>query len=101
MASRLELHGLLLDLLGSCHVYYQPPETVKMVYPAIRYAKSNIRNTYANNVTYLRANRYELTVIDTIPDNPVIDKLLDQPYCFFDRHYTSDNLDHTVLTIYY
>ena len=35
--SRLELHALLVELLGSTNVYYEPPETLKMSYPAIRY----------------------------------------------------------------
>ena len=38
MANRLDLQALLEDLLGSRNVYYQPPESVKMNYPAIVYA---------------------------------------------------------------
>ena len=38
MANRLDLQALLEDLLGSRNVYYQPPESDKMNYPAIVYA---------------------------------------------------------------
>lgn len=101
MASRLELQTLLEELLGSGNVYYQPPESVKMEYPAIVYSKSNIRSTFANDAAYSLLRRYEITVIDRKPDNKVIDKLLRLPYCSYDRPYVSDNLNHDVLTLYY
>ena len=86
MSSRLELQTKLEELLGSRNVYYQPPETVKMEYPAIVYSKKN---------------KYSLIVISKKPDDPVIDKLLEVPYCSYDRSYKSDNLNHDVLTLYY
>lgn len=101
MASRLELHSKLLELLGLNHVYYQPPESLKLEYPAIVYSKSKIETTKANNSTYLKRLRYDITVIDKRPDNPVIDKLMELPYCSYDRSYKSDNLNHDVLTLYY
>lgn len=101
MADRLKLHSLLKELLGSENVYYQPPETIKMNYDAIRYSKKNIRSTYANNAKYSMLDCYELIVISRMPDNPVIKKLLALPYCNYDRHYVADNLNHDVLTIYY
>ena len=47
MGTRIELQSKLEELLGSRQVYYQPPETVKMEYPAIVYSKSNIRTARA------------------------------------------------------
>ena len=79
MASRLELQEKLEELLGSKSVYYQPPESVKMEYPAIRYSKSRIEVKRADNSIYSKNIRYELIVIDRKPDNPVIDKLLELP----------------------
>ena len=38
MGTRLELQNKLEELLGSRHVYFQPPESVKMEYPAIKYS---------------------------------------------------------------
>lgn len=101
MGERVELHSLLQELLGSEYVYYQAPESIKMSYPAIKYSKSAIRSTYANNAKYGMRDCYQLIVIDRLPDNPVIKELLMLPYCSYDRHYVADNLNHDVLTIYY
>ena len=91
----------LEELLGSRNVYYQPPETMKLNYPAIVYSKSNIRSRFANDVAYSLFFRYEIIVIDRVPDNPVIMELLKLPYCSHDRAYKADNLNHDVLTLYY
>lgn len=101
MASRLELHDKLIELFGKENVYYQPPESTKMSYPAIRYSKAKPLDRFANSKRYLKKPRYEIIVIDRKPDNEVINKLLDLPYCTWDRHYVSDNLNHDVLTLYY
>ena len=101
MASRLELHSKLEEILGSKNVYYQPPESKKMQYPAIRYSKKAPDTKHANNSKYFRMNCYEIIVIDLIPDSPIIDKLLELPYSSWDRHYTADGLNHDVITLYY
>ena len=101
MADRLDLQGLLEELLESRNVYYQSPESTKMQYPAIRYSKKNIQSVYANNSKYLMRDCYELIVISRNPDDPVIKRLLALPYCSYDRQYIADNLYHDVLTIYY
>lgn len=101
MADRLELHSLLEELLGSKNVYYKPPESIKMQYDAIRYNKKNIATTYANDSKYSMMDCYEIIVISRRPDHPVIKKLLELPYCSYDRNYVADNLNHDVLTIYY
>lgn len=101
MADRIELQSLLEELLESRNVYYQPPESTKMSYPAIKYSKSDIRSTYANDQKYSMKDCYQLIVIAKLPDHPVIKKLLELPYCSYDRCYVADNLNHDVLTIYY
>ena len=101
MSSRLELQTKLEELLGNENVYYQPPETLVMKYPAIRYSKSRIESKKANDSIYLKNTKYEIIVIDRKPDNQVINKLLELPYCSYDRNYKSDNLNHDVLTLYY
>lgn len=98
---REELHAKLIELLGSPNVYYQAPETLKMSYPAIRYSRQNIDTRHADDIKYLNKIRYELIVISKSPDHPVIEKLLKLPYCAYDRHYASDNLNHDSLTLYY
>lgn len=101
MASRLDLQKELETLLDSRNVYYDPPESVKMVYPAIRYTKSNINTKFANDKTYMHKKQYTITVIDRMPDNAVIDKILGLPMCSWSRHYTADNLHHDVIILYY
>ena len=100
MRNRLELQSKLEELLGSRHVYYQPPESLKMEYPAIRYSKKKIESRFANNTAYSFSRCYEIIVIDRKPDHLVIEKLLTLPYCTYDRHYVADNLNHDVFTIY-
>ena len=101
MGIRLDLQNKLEDFLGSRQVYYQPPETIKMVYPAIVYSKKNIRTTQDNDHEYSKNNSYEIIVIHKRPDNTVIDKILELPYSSYDRSYTAENLNHDVLTIYF
>lgn len=101
MATRLELQDRLEKLLESRHVYYEPPESLKMEYPAIVYSKNNIITVKTNNHIYKKDTRYTVIVIDKRPDNSVIDKLLDMPYCSHDRTYKSENLYHDVFTVYF
>lgn len=99
--TRLNLQAKLEELLCSKHVYYNPPENLKMEYPAIRYSKNDIENTYASNIKYISRDVYDLVVIDKKPDNPVIKKLLELPYSEFDRHYVADGLNHDIIRIFY
>ena len=101
MATRLDLSNKLRELLGSTNVYYQPPASKVMMYPAIKYQRADIDSKYANNTKYINKTRYELIVIDPNPDNPVIEKLLELPCSSYDRHYAVDNLNHDVITLYY
>ena len=98
---RLLLQSELETLMGNKHVYYDPPENLKMEYPAIRYSKSKIDTRHANDKIYKKMTRYELIVISRKPDSEIIDALLELPYSSFDRHYISNNLHHDVLTLYY
>ena len=101
MATRVDLQVKLERILGSRNVYYQPPESVKINYPAIVYSRSDIDINYADDKSYMNTNRYEIIVIDKRPDNDAIGQILMLPHCSFDRHYTADNLHHDVLTLYY
>ena len=81
-------------------MYFQPPASVKMQYPAIVYKRKEIDTRFANNTVYMQASSYEVVLIDKNPDSEFVDKILRLPYCSYDRHYTSDNLNHDVFTIY-
>lgn len=102
MASRLNLHEELCVLLGSRSVYFQPPSSVRMNYPCIKYSLSGIDTKPANDANYNSINRYELTVIDSNPDSDIHVRILNHfQMCRFDRPYVADNLNHFVLTLYY
>ena len=101
MPSRLELQTLLENILGSRNVYFQPPESVKMKYPAIVYGLDNIENSFADDGVYLSKKKYLVTVIDDDPDSPIVDKVASLPTCRFNRHFQSDNLNHDVFILYF
>lgn len=101
MASRLELQTRLEEILGSRNCYFQPPTSLQMSYPAIKYTLSGIDKVSANNAAYIQTRSYEVTVIDANPDSEIPDKVLQLPMCRFNRHYTADNLNHYVFTLYY
>lgn len=101
MANQEKLQAKLEELLGSRNVYYQPPESLRMKYPAIRYSKSTISSKHANNAKYSNFTRYQIIVIDPKPDNEVIDKILELPLSSYSNHYTKDNLNHDVIELYF
>ena len=99
--NHLDLGAKFREILGSGNVYFQPPASVKMQYPAIVYSRSNIDNAHADNSVYKQEYAYEITVIDRNPDSEIVKKVSRLPRCRFNRHYPSDNLNHDVFTIYY
>lgn len=101
MASRLDLDNELRRLLGSNNVYFQPPASLRMAYDAIRYELKDIDNIHASNIVYKHNVAYEITVIYRNPDSDLPFKIAQLPMCSHDRHYTADNLNHDVFTLYY
>lgn len=101
METRLELQTLFENILGSRNVYYQPPESVKMQYPAIVYFRNSIENTHADDSVYSQNISYEIIVIYKDPDSDIPINISKLPMCRFNRRYTSDNLYHDVFTLYY
>ena len=101
MHNRLDLHELLCEVLGSRNVYYSPPATIRMKYPAIVYSRSDIDNKFANDSVYNQSHVYSITVIDDDPDSEIVERMSLIPRCKFDRHFVSDNLNRDTFTIYY
>ena len=101
MASRLKLHEELVEVLGSRYVYFQPPESIKMNYPAIVYERYDMPNRSANNDIYLQAVKYKVTVIDTDPDSEIVQRMAKFKMSRFNRHYVVNGLNHDTFTIYY
>ena len=101
MGNRIDLHKILCEVLGSKNVYFQPPESVKMKYPAIVYSLSRIENRNANNSVYKQNNAYDVILIDSDPENETINRISRLPLCRFDRYYVSNNLNHYAFTLYF
>ena len=101
MHDRQELHEVLCNILGSRNVYFQPPESIKMKYPAIVYSLNDISNKHGDNLPYTQSISYSVTVIDKNPDNKIVVSISKLPFCRFNRHFTYDNLNHYVFTLYY
>lgn len=101
MGKRTDLQDILEATLGSDNVYFQPPETVKMKYPCIVYARSSGRTIFADDIPYRHKKRYTLTLIDKNPDTDILDKLINLPMCTYDRNYKAENLNHDVCNIYF
>lgn len=101
MGSRLELQALLEYILGSRNVYYQPPASLLMEYDAIRYSRSDIDNSFANDSVYMQDIAYDIIVIYEDPDSDLPIKISQLPKCSHVRHYVADNLYHDVFKLYY
>lgn len=101
MATRLDLHEKLCTVLGSRNVYFQPPSSVKLVYPCIVYQLNKHDIRYADNSHYNRFEKYTVTVIDRDPDSDIPESILQLPLCSMNRVYTADNLNHFVFDLYY
>lgn len=101
MAQRLELQALLVDLLGSDNVYFQPPPSLQMSYPCIVYTRDFSLTQFADDKPYLIEKRYQVTVIDRNPDSVIPGKVAKLPKCTFDRFFTADNLNHDVFRLFF
>lgn len=101
MGQRLQLQADLAALLGTAHVYFQPPNNVQMKYPSIVYKLDDIETAFADNAPYRNTKRYQVTVIDPDPDSLVPDKVAQLPLCGFERFFTADNLNHFVYNIFF
>ena len=101
MASRLKLQEELEKILGSENVYYNPPASVKMKYPAIVYSRADIDTRHANNAVYNQKTAYNVTMVDPDPDSEYVKTISILPLCRFSRHYVADNLNHDTFILYY
>lgn len=96
---RIDLQNLLKQFVD--HVYFQPPNKLKLEYPCIVYERDDIANQHADNAPYKSLTRYKVTVIDDNPDSSIVDRIKLLPQCRYNRFYTSDNLNHDVFNLYF
>ena len=101
MSNRADLQALFEDILESPNAYFQPPESKKLEYDCIVYSVSNRDTRHANNNAYKQDIAYQVVVIYRNPDSDLPKKISSLPKCRFSRHYTADNLNHDVFTLYW
>lgn len=101
MSRRLDLHEIFVSILGSRNVYFQPRESIKMVYPAIVYERDDVDVSYADNGVYRQMKRYQVTVIDADPDSATPDKVGALPLCSFSRGFATTGLNHSIYSLYF
>jgi hypothetical protein len=99
MASRSLLQSLLEEITEN--VYFQPPISILMQYPCIRYARDNSKLEHADNRLYKHTKRYQVTVIDRNPDSELPDLVVELPLCSMDRYFVADDLNHYVFTLFF
>lgn len=109
MSRRLQLQTVLESAAGLAidpktrrpAVYFQPPPSVKLVYPCIVYVLDKMDTKHADDKPYLNKKGYSVTVIDKAPDSEIPNLFSSLPLCRFDRAYTADNLNHWVFSLFY
>lgn len=99
--NRLEFHNLLENITGLKNIYFQPPSTLKMRYPCIRYTRDTIDNKSADCMVYKQNVIYEVTVIDPNPDSAIVDAISKMVNARHIRTYATEGLNHDVFQIYY
>lgn len=99
MGQRLDLHAVLLAITPN--VYFQPPSSLRMEYPCIRYERTEVDTEFADNSPYKHMTGYTVTVIDANPDSALPAQVGKLTMCVFDRFYTADNLNHDVYTLFF
>jgi hypothetical protein len=101
MGQRHDLQDLLVGILESENVYFQPPESIRLVYPCVIYERENILPFFSGDRPYLLKNRYLVTVIDRNPDSEIPDKIAALPLCAHNRFFIADNLNHHVFRLFF
>lgn len=83
------------------HVSFQPDEKTKIKYPHIIYSRDPAYIFNADNIPYIRQDKYEVTYIDRDPDSPIFDELAMRAYCSHKSSFVEDGLHHSVFDLYH
>jgi predicted site-specific integrase-resolvase len=97
---RIQLDAELRAIVGD-NVYFQPPESLKLRYPAIIYKRRPTRHTHADNINYLSHHIYEIVVVDKNPDSEIVEQMNNFRTCECVSTYAKDGLNYTVFELYY
>ncbi len=102
MKPRKELNDIFKQILGNDHVYFQPPESIKMKYDCIVYSLDSADIQFGDNKSYRYLRRYDVTYITKDPDSSIIDIIPQTlPMIRFNRFYATEGLNHYSYTLYF
>lgn len=83
------------------NVYFQPTEKSKLSYPCILYKEYMPLLDFGNDKPYATKMGYQITVIDKVPGSDIVKQIVKTvPYTTWSDQFVTDNLYHTVLTVY-
>lgn len=100
MRTYKDLLHLLQRAVKHNRVYFQPPENLKLGYPAIVFHLTKIKVDHADDVPYKGAREYMITLITKDPEPDALEEILKIPYTTLDSTYISDGMNHFVFTSY-
>lgn len=84
------------------NVYFEPPESIKLKYPAIIYTRNNIHLSSADDINYKMSKGYKITVIDKDPDSEILKLLIDKfSMLSFEQHFKLEGFNHDIFSLYY
>lgn len=80
-------------------LYIEPPENIKMVYPAAVITTTGYRSRYANNKKYQIQPRIQVMVVSRQAQHPLVDLFVRRPRCRHSNHLVKDGLHHDYFTL--
>ena len=95
------LREILKNILGSDEVYFQPPPSVKLKFPCIVVTRESDHVLRADNKRYNATYKYSIQYIRRQYDVDICEKILELPYCSYNRFFTTDGLNHDNFIIYF
>ena len=100
MSSRIDFHNALKEITPN--VYFQPPENIKIKYPCFVYSQTIPDVIKADSKNYIVTKCYDVTYIDSDPDNDHQEKVYDSfAMVQAKRYFTTSGLYHYNYYIYY
>ena len=98
---RLKLSRVLHELFDHPdNIYFDPPESKKLDFPAIVYTRKTTDTVNADNRKYIIYDRFQITYIHKDKDDEMVEKILNLPRCLHDDEFQTNDMYHDVFTIY-
>lgn len=101
MDRRHDLQIKLEGILGSRNVYFQPPPSVQISYPAIVYERETFDIKHADNFDYRNQDKYQITVMDRNPVSQIPRKVAGLSLASHNTRFVKDGLYHDIFTLYF